>query len=65
MPIREYECPSCSHSFEFYQMSEDKEEKVCCPHCGNEKVGRKSPASENNEEWLRYFKKNGCRVSFG
>jgi hypothetical protein len=48
-------------------MSEDKdkEEKVCCPHCGNEEVGRKGPASEINEEWLRYFQKNGCRVSFG
>ncbi len=67
MPIREYECPSCSHSFEFYQMSEDKEEdkeeKVCCPRCGNEEVSLKGPASEINEEWVRYF--NGCRVSFG
>lgn len=44
-------------------MSEDKEEKVCCPRCGNEEVSLKGPASEINEEWVRYF--NGCRVSFG
>ncbi len=66
MPIREYECPSCSHTFEFYQTREDKEEKVCCPRCGNEETGRKGPASEiKNEERLRYSQKNGRRVSFG
>lgn len=66
MPIMEYECPSCSHSFELYQVREDEETKGGCPRCGNGEVSPKGPASQRIEEdGLSYFRKDRRRVSFG
>jgi len=35
MPTYEYECKSCSHSFEVFQSMSDPPVKIC-PECGNE-----------------------------
>jgi putative FmdB family regulatory protein len=66
VPIMEYECPSCSHSFELYQMREDEETEACCPRCGKREVNRKGLSSEGtDEDGFNYIRKNRCRVSFG
>lgn len=66
MPMIEYECPSCSYSFELYESMENKEKGGSCPRCGGKEINRKGQSQKwNDRNWLNYLQKNRCGLSFG
>ncbi|MGC8798546.1 MAG: FmdB family zinc ribbon protein [candidate division WOR-3 bacterium] len=40
MPIYEYSCCSCHHTFEELILRADDEKKLVCPRCGSGKLNR-------------------------
>jgi len=66
MAMMEYECPTCSYSFDQYQAKGEGEPKATCPHCGSKEAGARGPAQKRvADDGLQYFQKNRCSLSFG
>ena len=38
MPIFEYTCPNCGHSFEKLVLSSKRQSELSCPKCGSKEV---------------------------
>ena len=38
MPIFEYKCPNCGHSFEKLILSSKRQRELSCPECGSKEV---------------------------
>lgn len=55
MPIYEYQCRKCGHSFELLHLSKDSESLIECPQCHSPKVERQ----------LSTFAAGGCSPSRG
>jgi len=41
MPLYEYDCPKCGHSFEKLVRSSANAEKAVCPHCSSPYAAKK------------------------
>jgi len=55
MPIYEYQCRKCGHSFELLRLMKDADSLVKCPKCHSSKVERQ----------LSMFAAGGCSPSRG
>jgi putative FmdB family regulatory protein len=66
MPMFEYECPSCSYSFELYQPTEGIEAGGSCPHCGGKGAICKDQARNRIDgDESRHSQRNRCGLFFG
>lgn len=44
MPLYEYACRKCEHTFALTRPMRDRDEPILCPECGSERVVRKLSA---------------------
>jgi putative FmdB family regulatory protein len=62
MPLYDYECTKCAHTFEVFHKMEEGNEKLVCPKCGTGRP-KKLVSQFKTDGWSKFLDTMERRIS--
>jgi len=62
MPLYDYECVKCSHVFEVFLKSHEKDDEIVCPKC-KERKPRRLVSQFRTHAWSQFLDKMERRIN--